>query len=289
MIVLNELEYAEDCLRHKRIDKKPYFTLSILAKYYFYHLGYNKEQIIENLTSFLSTTYPKYQKEYAYWNDTIEKIASNVEKYTLYEIEGVWITENELHTIEGIENKVLERLAFTMLCLAKLSIQRNPKSNGWINDDAKSIFSLARISGSVTDRYVRISELYDLGLIELPKKNDLLSYRITFIDDESKNVLFIHDFRELGYEYQKYRGRKLFRCGECGRLFYPSHGNQKYCRQCNADAHKYSNTKTIYCIDCGTPFVVSIKNNKTCRCKNCNKLYRNKYQKDMMRKKRISC
>lgn len=268
MIVLNELEYAEDCLRHKRIDKKPYFTLSILAKYYFYHLGYSKGQIIENLTSFLSATYPKYQKEYVYWNDTIEKIVSNVEKYTLYEIEGVWITENELHTIEGIENKVLERLAFTILCLAKLSIQRNPKSNGWVNDDAKSIFSLARISGSVTDRYMRISELYDLGLIELPKKNDLLSYRITFIDDESKNVLFIHDFRELGYEYLKYKGQNFIRCAECGILVRGNKaGTKRFCSNCVA--YTPQTTKKIICVDCGNEVEVDSKNNNSCRCATC--------------------
>lgn len=270
MIVLNELEYAEDCLKHKRIDTKPYFTLSILAKYYFYHLGYNRGKIIASLISFLSDTYPKYQKEYVYWNDTIEKIAGNVEKYTLYEIEGVWITENELHTIESIKNKVLERLAFTMLCLAKLSAQRNPKSNGWVNDGAKSIFSLARISGSVTDRYVRISELYGLGLIELPKKNDLLSYRVTFIDNESKNVLFIHDFRELGYEYLKYRGQNFIRCAECGILVRGNKaGTKRFCSNCVAYTPR--KTKNIVCVDCGRMFEVNPKNNNSCRCTACQK------------------
>lgn len=282
MIVLNELEYAENCLRHKSIDTKPYFALSILAKYYFYHLGYSKEQIIENLTSFLSDVYPKYQKEYAYWNDTIEKMASNVEKYTLYEIEGVWITENELHTIENIGNKVLERLAFTMLCLAKLSIQRNPKSNGWINDDAKSIFSLARISGSVTDRYVRISDLYDLGLIELPKKNDLLSYRVTFIDNESKNVLFIHDFRELGYEYLKYKGQNFIRCAECGILVRGNKaGTKHYCSSCIA--YSPIKAKKIKCIDCGKEFEVESISRRI-RCDMCYENERKRINRENQRK-----
>jgi len=285
MIVLNELEYAEDCLRHKRMDTKPYFTLSILAKYYFYHLGYSKERIVESLTSFLSDIYPKYQKAYAYWNDTIEKMASNVEKYTLYEIEGVWITENELHTIENIGNKVLERLAFTMLCLAKLSIQRNPKSNGWINDDAKLIFSLARISGSVTDRYIRISDLYDLGLIELSKKNDLLSYKVTFIDNESKNVLFIHDFRELGYEYLKYKGQNFIRCAECGILVRGNKaGTKRFCSNCIA--HTPRKTKNIVCIDCGRVFEVNSKNNNSCRCTTCQKKRNKEKAKIRKRKQR---
>lgn len=36
MIVLNEKEYAEECLKNKTIDDKPFYTLSILAKYYYY-------------------------------------------------------------------------------------------------------------------------------------------------------------------------------------------------------------------------------------------------------------
>lgn len=268
MIVLNELEYAEDCIKNKHIDKKPYFTLSILAKYYFHHLGYDKNQIADSLESFLSSTYPKYKKESTYWNETIEKIVSDVEKYTLHEIEGVWITENELHTIENIKNKVLERLAFTMLCLAKLSICRNPKSNGWINDDVKLIFSLARISGSVTDRYTRINELYELGLIELPKRNDLLNYRITFIDNKSKNELFIYDFRELGYEYLKYIGQNFIRCEECGIL---TRGNKtstkRFCNKC--DAHTKQGTKIITCVDCGKMFKVNAKLMNKCRCGKC--------------------
>ena len=268
MIVLNELEYAESCLRNNHIDNKPYFTLSILAKYYFHHLGYDKGQIVECLTSFLSTNYPKYKKEYAYWNDVIEKMVKNVEKYTLHEIEGVWITENELRTIENIRNKVLERLAFTMLCLAKLAIQRNQKSNGWVNDDAKVIFSLARISGSVTDRYVRIGELYDLGLIELPKRNDLLSYRVTFIDDNSKNELFIHDFRELGYEYLRYKGQNIIRCAECGILVRGNKaGTKSLCSDCTAYTTK--ETKNITCIDCGKTFNVDARLMNKCRCDKC--------------------
>jgi hypothetical protein len=271
MIILNELEYAENCLRNNCIGDNPYTTLSILSKYYYHHLGYKKPQIIAELTGFISSNYPKYYLNKDSWNDSIEKLASNAKKFTLYEIEGAWITEEELNTIHNINNKVLERLAFTMLCLAKLALRKNSNANGWINEDVKTIFSLARISGSTTDRYIRISQLNEMGIIELPKKNDLLSYRLTFINEESENVLFIHDFRELGYEYLKYCGQNIIRCAECGILVRGNKaGTKRYCSSCAA--YTPQENKKIICIDCGKEFSIDARVMNKCRCDECQKI-----------------
>lgn len=53
MIILNELKYAENCLRNNCIGDNPYTTLSILSKYYYHHLGYKKPQIIAELTDII--------------------------------------------------------------------------------------------------------------------------------------------------------------------------------------------------------------------------------------------
>ena len=266
MIVLNEKEYAEECLKNKTIDGKPFYTLSILAKYYYYCLGYRKKKITELLIDFMEKAYPRYSCNKAMWDENIEKIAKNVGKYTLYEIDGVWITKAELKTIENIKNKVLERLAFTLLCLAKLANIKNPNNTGWVNNDAKEIFTLARISCSVSNRYERLGELHQLSLLEFPKRIDNLSCRVTYINDDSEKVLFISDFRELGYEYLKYKGENIIRCRECGSLFRPKHGNEHYCSNCKSESmeHKY-----IQCVDCGKTFEVDSKNNQTCRCYEC--------------------
>lgn len=220
------------------------------------------------------------------WNDSIEKLASNAKKFTLYEIEGIWITEEELNTIHNINNKVLERLAFTMLCLAKLALRKNSNANGWINEDAKTIFSLARISGSTTDRYIRISQLSEMGIIDLPNKNDLLSYKLTFINEESDNVLFVHDFRELGYEYLKYCGQNIIHCAECGILVRGNKaGTKRYCSSCAA--YTPQETKRIQCIDCGKEIEIDSKNNKTRRCKDCQKEYVKKYDRERKRKNSV--
>ena len=186
----------------------------------------------------------------------------------MHEIDGVWITQSELDVIKGINNKVLERLAFTMLCLAKLNNARNPKNNGWVNQSAKEIFTLARISCSVINRYERLSQLYQMSLLELPKRNDNLNCKVTYINDDSDKVLFISDFRELGYEYLKHKGEKFIRCSECRILIRNNKsGTKRYCKDCSG--YTPQRFKTVVCIDCGNEFEVDSRNNRSCRCKTC--------------------
>lgn len=287
MIVLNEKEYAEQCLKSKTIGDKPFFNLSILAKYYYHCHGYRKKKITDLLISFISECYPRYSCNRADWDAHIEKMAASAGKYTLFEIDGIWITRAELDTIEGIHNKVLERLAFTMLCLAKLGNARNRKNNGWVNYTAKDIYSMARISCSVIDRYEKLSQLNQLSLLEFPKKNDNLSSRVTYVDDDSEKILFIYDFRELGYEYLKYKGENFIRCHECGILIRNNKaGTKKYCHQCAA--YSPIETKEIVCVDCGNEFRVDARISNKIRCSCCQEIYRRNYQKELMRNRRKS-
>lgn len=285
MIVLNEKEYAEEVLNSKKIENKPFYTLTILAKYYYNCFDYRKKKITELLIEFMQKYYPRYDCNKASWDENIEKIAKNAGKYDFYEIDGVEITEAELQTIDSIHNKVLERLAFTLLCLAKLNNMKNPKNSGWVNLDAKEIFALARISCSVVDRYKRLGQLKELSLLEFPKKNDNLSCRITYINSNSPRVLFISDFRELGYEFLQYKGENFIRCRECGILIRNNKtGTKKYCSKCAG--YVPQEYKRIICVDCGKEFEVSSKNNKSCRCEDCYTIYRRKYYSENKRKQR---
>ena len=200
MIILNEREYAENCLQNGIVDTKPFVTLSILAKYYYHECGYRKKKITTLLLEYLSKHYPRYELNEFSWQTSIEKIAANAGAYQLYQINGVKITKSEMETIANLHNKVLERLMFTMLCLAKLSDLKNPNNNGWVNADAKDIFTYARIGCKSDEREVKIGKLWQMGLLEFSKRNDNLNCRVTFIDNEGDEELFVSDFRELGYE-----------------------------------------------------------------------------------------
>lgn len=286
MIILNEKEYAEECLKSKTINNKPFITLSVLAKYYYHCYGYRKKKITELLIDYMNKHYPYYSSNKSSWDENIEKLAANAGKFTLFEIDGIWITKAELETIQNIHNKVLERLAFTMLCLAKLNNIKNPQNQGWVNTDAKEIFSLARISCSVVNRYERFGMLNQINLLEFPKKNDNLSSRVTFINDESEKVLFISDFRELGYEYLKFTENGNFiRCQDCGILIRNNKaGTKKYCSACAG--YTPQETKTIVCVDCGEEFEVPGNNKRTTRCNICYDIHRKENKKITMQKLR---
>lgn len=284
MIILNERIFAEDCLRNGQIIGKPLSTLSILAKYY-YSLGYRKKKITSLLIEFLKKNYPRYNDNKLDWNANIERLAANAGKYILHEIDGVWITQTEIDTITNIHSKVLERLMFTFLCLAKLANIKNPQNNSWVNVNDKEIFSLARISCKVQDRDIRIGKLNELGLLEFPKRNDNLSCRVTFVDDESDKVLKVSDFRELGYEYLKYNGENYINCADCGILTKGNKaGTKRYCSSCAR--YIPQGIKTIQCEDCGCKFEVPSLNNKTKRCPMCQSRHRKNYQRYVMRKRR---
>lgn len=268
MIILNEKKFAIECLENGFVGKKPFFTLAIIAKYYYYSLGYKKSKINNLLNEFMSKHYAGYHLDKLSWQDTIDSIVKKVNKYSLLEIDGVSITQSELRTISELNNPIKERVMFTILCLAKFGLARNPNSNGWVNTDSKEIFKMARVSCKALERELYIGDLFDRGLLELPMRNDNTSIRVTFIDTESPKELFISDFRELGYEYLKYKGENFIRCAECGIL---TRGNKnrtkKYCKDCAT--YSPQETKNIVCVDCGRQFIVNSLNRKTCRCNEC--------------------
>lgn len=277
-IILNEKEYAENCLAKGYVSSKPYNDLTILAKYYYHNYNYRKKMITKLLLSFLEQNYSRFFASKNTWIDTVEKIAKNAGKKPLYENDGVWITENELSVINGLENIKLKKIAFSFLCLAKFNNLRNPKNNNWVSNDLKDIFQTARVQCSVMKRAEIRGDLQLLGLIEFPKKNGNLSSRVTFVstNDNDRKVLHITDFRELGYAYLKYIGEDYIECASCGILI--NHGktkSRKYCANClKTDV---GGTKTISCLKCGKQFEVSKKNHKTNMCSSCYEKYRIDY------------
>ena len=94
-------------------------------------------------------------------------------------------------------------------------------------------------------------------------------------------------FKDYQKEYYDVKKRdKKSRCLKCGSLFKQEYCNQKLCNECS----KYHpiETKTIICQDCGKEVSVDSLNTKTIRCDECQRIFRNNYQKELMRKKR-SC
>lgn len=212
---------------------KTYTFLSMYARYLYYEKGLRKAGIVKELNKFMLENYPRYNP--VDWTSSIEKYSTKAEKYALCECRGVWITKNELITIKEISNKVLERLAFTLLCLAKFRNFRSSNNNNWVNYSNGEIYKLACINTTAFDKDLKFNQLKELGLIEYAKKVDNLNIRVLYIDDDSENKLFISDFRKLGYEWRLYKGEKYIRCSDCGVLTRVKANNQKYCKDCAYD------------------------------------------------------
>ena len=92
-IILNEKEYAEECLKVKSLGEKPYYTLSVLAKYYYKYFGYRKVKIIKTLKQFMESYYPPYQYSKVMWDDSIERLAKRLANidYTKLMVYGLQI------------------------------------------------------------------------------------------------------------------------------------------------------------------------------------------------------
>lgn len=283
-------------MSQKGLDDNPYQAICILAKYYYHHLGYRKKKIVHHLTNYLERNYPRYSVQKQSWATTIEKVAGRAGKYPLCEVDEILITRAELDTIDGVDkNEIasaldnttienIKRLSFTMLCIAKLGVAKNEKSNGWVNTRTKDLLQFARINCPQKNGNFLISHLNSAGLIEFAKKNTNLSRRVTFINDDSEVVLRISDFRELGYAYLRYRGENIVECGQCGILIRGTANNsRRYCNECNGS--NPVGKKKIVCSDCGIVFLVSAKDHMTTRCPSCYSIYRRKYktEKDIER------
>ena len=161
MIILDEKQYARRCLEENSLGENTYITLSIIAKYYYFDCGYKNKKIKELLAEFLNDNLITFHKEENVWIENIEKIVNKVNKQKLYEISGVKITKSEIDKIQTLQNKLLEKLAFTMLCLAKFHNIKNENNNGWVNLPDKDILKLANINCSKKRLDNYISEVSD--------------------------------------------------------------------------------------------------------------------------------
>lgn len=214
------------------------------ARYLYHENDLKKAGIIKELNDFMDKNYPHYNP--VDWFTSLEKYANKAGKYPLCECKGVWVTENELKTIEEIHDKVLERLAFTLLCLAKFRNFRNPINNNWVNYSNGEIYSMACINTTAFEKDIKFNKLKELGLIEYAKKVNNLNIQVLYIDNDSKNKLFVSDFRKLGYEWRLYKGEKYIRCADCGILVKNTNGKRRYCKECAENQNKIKTLANYY-------------------------------------------
>lgn len=249
-IVLNEYEWAEKMIHDRCLGSRPTETLNRVAKYY-YENRYSKREIRRLLDQFLVSCDP--DASLFSWSDTLDKITKNASKYCLIQIDYITITQSELDAISSLDKLQEQKLAFTLLCVSKYWDAISERNNHWVNSPDREIFAMANVSVSSKRQDLLYGKLLDAGMIRLSKKIDNLNMQVVFGDEDcSTPVLYIKDFRNLGYQYMKLLGGPYFECACCGittkmvehRSYQTRRGDvhhsgrgrkQKYCPSCAAE------------------------------------------------------
>lgn len=228
-IVLNEREWIEAALGSLDLGKRPMETINRYARY-LYSLGYSVDEIEKQIEEFLLRC--DSNVSLVKWQDAIHNAAKRADKFSLVEVDGVSITENEMKVINSINGKMSRKLLFTLICLAKYRNAINPSNNSWVNYKSRDIFALANVTLSSKRQALMLNDLWQQGVIGYSKVVDNVNINVKVVDDDSPQVLYIADFRNLGNQYLLHIGEKYFACSECGIVERRVVNNQMFCRTC---------------------------------------------------------
>ncbi len=231
-IILNELTWTKNAIEHYDLGQNPAETLGRVAKYYKY-LGCKKSEIRKHVEEFLLRCDP--YASVVLWADTIESSVKYGMKHPLIMIDKITITDPEMLQIKSIKGVQAQRLAFTLLCIAKYMLAVAPKTDGWVNTPESDIMKMANINTSYKRQNLLYGQLIDAGMLQSSKRITNLNVRVLYIKD-GDTALEITDYRNLGNQYMRFIGKPFFTCQNCGLTVKApdgaSLGKMKYCPDC---------------------------------------------------------
>lgn len=234
-IVLDEHKWVEKMISDSSLGKKPYETLTRVARYYIDN-GASKRDARKMLETFLlqcdpTASIPK-------WSNTLDNALTSAAKYPSADIDSIKITDKEMARIDSLKGMQIQRLAFTLLCLSKYWDIISKSKDHWVNSKDSDIMQMANINTSIKRQSMMYHTLNEAGLIQFSKKVDNTNVRVCFIEP-GETVIEVTDFRNIGYQYLKYKGGPYFYCVNCGittKYSDPVKGKkQKYCRKCASE------------------------------------------------------
>lgn len=242
-IILNEKDYAENAIRHHDLGEDPMETLKCVSRFYSAN-GYNKKDIKSHLNEFLLRC--DSDVDLFLWEDTVDYYSKTAKKHELVELFCIPITKKELDVCTSLEKKYLQRLMFTLICLAKYNYLSNKNHNGWVNTKHSDIFKMANIITSSTDQDRLLRALRDLELIRFSNKVTSLSLAVECMDLDGDVELEVTDFRNLGNQLRGYMGEPIVECEECGLTIMRRGNHHKYCRACSIEVNRRNALKTYF-------------------------------------------
>jgi hypothetical protein len=238
-IVLNEHEWAKEQIDNNSLGVKPFETFCRVARYYLDE-GDTKREVRKKLDKFLllcdpAASLPK-------WSNTLDNALTRATKSKAVDIDYIVITKPEMNLIDGLKGRQIQRLAFTLLCLAKYWDIVNSYGDHWVNNKDSDIMRMANINTSIKRQSMMYHTLNELGLIKFTKNIDNTNVRVQFITDGDE-CLRVSDYRNLGYQYLMYHGEPYYVCQNCGitvkekNKAKTSGRKPKYCSECAIEIH----------------------------------------------------
>lgn len=292
----DEIKYAE--IIYKSGFKTKYFStdLKILALYFRDVLKLKSKDRTNELYDFCGQHIPNYNKaKHFKIIDSALKYAS-ARKNKLIVIPKIDIYQDEVAYINSLDiDYNFKRVMFAFLVQIKLNHQVAAIRSGIISTNIhfrggkkkyNSIKKMAKIPQNIKINDDVIYYLNQLGLVKCKYKGLI---ELTFLKNCNESgdvVISVINYGNSGWYFDYYNGvDKMALCGYCKQPFKVTVKNKVYC--CDECAsYKPIETKTITCIDCGKEVIVDSKNTTQNRCSECYKIYRNNYQKELMRNKR---
>ena len=149
-LILNEKQYIEKMLELGDCSPKDLGANIALLTRYMYQEKYTQKEIYNGIEEFASKVDSDF--DINNWYSFIDKCIGKAKKRDLLSIDYIPITQKELDTIKEIKNPARERLAFTLLVIAKFNNLKSETNNNWINYSMDVYFNLARVTCKVDDR-----------------------------------------------------------------------------------------------------------------------------------------
>lgn len=231
-IVLNEKQWVEDALNASSLGSKPSETLGRLARYY-HEMGYKKNEVHKMLEEFMIRCDSNIN--IVRWQPVIDNSIKYAWKGSLIMIDPIAITRGEMEMIAKLPGILLQRLMFTLVCLAKYGNAVRPCNNAWVNRDIREIIALSNIKVTVRRQSLLFNDLWREGYIGFSNIIDNINVNVKILDSEGEAALHIDDFRNLGNQYMQYVGEGYMACHHCGLVVKRNSPNQKYCKDCSVD------------------------------------------------------
>lgn len=226
--VLSSGEVTQDNIVH---------VISGIAKYNFRVQSLTDDESYNHITNWLKTHY-SYYVETELYSTIMQKIEAS-HNYGLLESDDLVVYKSELDTILASGDIRIEKVLFTILCIAKLQKNIFGYQNGKYKYALTNIFKLARVHIPSTDRNKFMHSLLNKGYITAPFRVSDEHRYVTFISDvvDDEVILTVPecDFDELAFVYENWKsnGLSFDRCISCGKLIKKSKTKpRKYCEQC---------------------------------------------------------